>query len=258
MWVFFKYLKNVYTACDGQEGYEVYMTYKDDISIIISDINMPIKTGIEMVASIKDVNPDIEFILLTAYSDPKHMLEAIRLGVSNYCIKPVIIQDVMTHIQKICEKQYNQLQLINKTHELKEYLEIVDQVAIVSTTDTKGIITSVNDIFCETSGYSKEELLGSPHNIVRHPDMHKNTFEEMWNTIKNGHTWRGKLKNKAKNGEAYYINANIFPLFEDDNTTIKGYMGVRFLTTELETEKRNFKQKSHPKSSEPKKCYDRI
>lgn len=235
--------KKVYTAVDGKDGYELFVKYQNEINIIISDINMPHKNGIEMISDIKKIKNDISIILLTAYSDPEHMLDAIRLGVSHYSIKPVIIKDIMTHIDEICEKQYNAKQLINKTNELREYLEIVDQVALVSTTDTKGIITYANEIFCETSGYTKEELIGQNHNIIRHPDMTKETFRDLWDTIKSGHTWRGKFKNKTKNGEAYYVNANIFPLFEDDNVTIKGFMGVRFLTTELETEKRNFKQK---------------
>lgn len=236
--------KNVYSASNGQEGYDVYAKYQDEISIVISDINMPELNGLEMIAKIKKIaQNDLSYILLTAYSEPHYLLDAIRLGVSHYSIKPIVIKDVMVHIEEICQKQYNAKQLINKTNELREYLEIVDQVAVVSTTDTKGIITSANDIFCETSGYTKEELIGKSHNIIRHPDTPKEVFTDMWHTIKSGHTWRGKLKNKSKQGEDYYVNANIFPLFEDDNITIKGYMGVRFLTTEIETEKRNFKQK---------------
>jgi PAS domain S-box-containing protein len=236
--------KNVYSASNGQEGYNIYTKYQDEINIIISDINMPELNGLEMIAKIKKIaKNDLSYILLTAYSEPHYLLDAIKLGVSHYSIKPIVIKDVMVHIEEICQKQYNAKQLINKTNELREYLEIVDQVAVVSTTDEKGIITSANDIFCETSGYTKEELVGQPHNIIRHPDTPKEVFTDMWHTIKSGHTWRGKLKNKSKQGEDYYVNANIFPLFEDDNVTIKGYMGVRFLTTEIETEKRNFKQK---------------
>jgi PAS domain S-box-containing protein len=236
--------KEVYCASNGNEGYELYLTQKENISIIISDINMPELNGLEMIAKIKKISDnDISFILLTAYSEPHYMLDAIKLGVSHYSVKPIVIKDVMVHLNEICQKQYNAKQLLNKTNELHEYLEIVNQVAIVSTTDENGIIVSVNDIFCDTSGYTKEELIGKPHNIIRHPDTPKELFADMWQTIKNGHTWRGKLKNKSKDGDCYYVFANVFPLFEDDNITIKGFMGVRFLTTEIETEKRNFKQK---------------
>ena len=244
-----KFFNKLVVGCDGKDGYNKYCEFAQtgkDIHIIISDINMPVKNGLEMISDIRKLNQNVPCILLTAYNEPEYMLEAIKQGVSRYVFKPVQVPDLMQHIEEICEQKYHK-QKIEKllvTHnELKQYIDTVDQVAIISKTDTKGNITYVNDIFCEISGYSQDELIGKPHNIIRHPDMQKELFKNLWDTIQDGNTWRGKIKNKSKDSEAYYVDAHIFPLFHDDQKTIKGYMGVRFLTTESEMEKRIFKQK---------------
>lgn len=124
----------------------------------------------------------------------------------------------------------------NDKFEKEQYLGIINQVAIITRTDTKGIITYVNEIFCEVSGYTKEELIGKPHNIIRHPDEPKSTYEIMWKQISSGKVFKGKLKNKAKDGTTYYVLAYILPIVKssDSGNVIVGYMGIRFLTTEEE------------------------
>ncbi len=109
---------------------------------------------------------------------------------------------------------------------LDKSLSIVDKYIIMSSTDEKGIILYASEAFCNISGYTKKELLGSPHNIVRHPDMSKNLFENMWNTIQSGKVWHGEIKNMKKNGEAYWVDATIEPRF-DINGRIIGYDAIR-------------------------------
>jgi len=98
-------------------------------------------------------------------------------------------------------------------------------VVLVSKTDTKGIITYANDAFVEISGYSREELLGKSHNIVRHPDMPPQAFKWLWDTIKLDRPWRGQVKNRCKNGDHYWVRATVAPIVE--NGTIIGYVSVR-------------------------------
>jgi aerotaxis receptor len=83
---------------------------------------------------------------------------------------------------------------------------------IVSKTDLKGKITYVNPAFIEVGGYSQEELIGSPHNIVRHPDMPPEAFGDMWQTLKSGEQWTGMVKNRRKNGDFYWVLANVTPI----------------------------------------------
>jgi aerotaxis receptor len=103
---------------------------------------------------------------------------------------------------------------------------------IVSKTDLKGIITFVNQEFVEVSGFTEEELLGKPHNIVRHPDMPKEAFADLWATLKAGRPWAGAVKNRAKNGDYYWVWASASPIFEDGQP--KGFMSIRSKLPEAE------------------------
>ncbi len=96
---------------------------------------------------------------------------------------------------------------------------------IVSTSDTKGVITHVNHVFVEMSGYTKKELLGKNHAILRHPDMPKMPFKELWDTIQSGKKWQGIIKNLRKDGGYYWVKATVIPNIK--NGVIVGYTSVR-------------------------------
>lgn len=100
-----------------------------------------------------------------------------------------------------------------------------DGKSIVSKTDLKGNITYVNPYFIEVSGFSQEELLGAPQNIVRHPDMPEEAFADLWRTVKSGLPWNGLVKNRCKNSNFYWVKANITPALENGKPV--GYMSVR-------------------------------
>ncbi|MBU2972008.1 methyl-accepting chemotaxis protein [Pseudoalteromonas sp. C2R02] len=96
---------------------------------------------------------------------------------------------------------------------------------LVSVTDTSGIITYVNEHFCKISGYAKEELIGQHHNIVRHPDMPKAAFSDLWSKLKRDDSWRGMVKNRCKNGGYYWVDAYVTPVY--DANRVIGYQSVR-------------------------------
>jgi aerotaxis receptor len=100
-----------------------------------------------------------------------------------------------------------------------------ENMLLVSTTDPKGRITYVNPAFIEVSGYSEDELLGKAHNIIRHPDMPSEAFADFWKTLQSGKPWTGFVKNRRKNGDYYWVQANATPLIE--NGKIAGYLSVR-------------------------------
>jgi methyl-accepting chemotaxis protein len=102
---------------------------------------------------------------------------------------------------------------------------LTDTESIVSNTDLKGVITYVNDTFIRISGYSREELIGVSHNIVRHPDMPPEAFADLWRSMKAGRPWTGLVKNRCKNGDYYWVLANATPIYENDR--VVGYMSVR-------------------------------
>ena len=102
---------------------------------------------------------------------------------------------------------------------------IEEDTLILSTTDTKGRITYVNQTFIEVSGFTEDELIGKAHNIVRHPDMPPEAFADLWKTLQDGKPWTGLVKNRRKNGEYYWVLGNATPLVE--NGRIVGYLSVR-------------------------------
>ncbi|MEZ5659565.1 MAG: methyl-accepting chemotaxis protein [Burkholderiaceae bacterium] len=97
--------------------------------------------------------------------------------------------------------------------------------ALVSTTDEKGRIVHCNESFIEASGFTRDELIGQPHNLIRHPDMPEEAFRDMWATIQQGRLWTGMVKNRRQNGDHYWVNANVTPLTAGDR--IVGYLSVR-------------------------------
>jgi aerotaxis receptor len=105
---------------------------------------------------------------------------------------------------------------------------------VVTKTDLTGIITYANDTFVDVSGFSRDELIGVSHNIVRHPDMPEVAFADLWRTIQAGHPWRGIVKNRARNGDFYWVEAYVTPLTE--NGRITGYMSVRTPPTRADVE----------------------
>lgn len=103
---------------------------------------------------------------------------------------------------------------------------------IVSETNSRGMINYANDDFCKIAGYTKEEIIGQPHNIVRHDDMPKVAFEDLWSTVKSGGIWNGIVKNKTKEGDYYWVNATVYKSI-DTNNEIR-YISVRVKPTEEE------------------------
>ncbi len=112
--------------------------------------------------------------------------------------------------------------------------EFRDGETIVSKTDLKGIITYVNPYFCEMSGYSEQESIGQPHNYIRHPDMPAEAFADLWATLKSGKSWTGMVKNRCKNGDYYWVEANATPIREHGQ--LIGYMSVRSKATRTQIE----------------------
>ncbi len=100
-----------------------------------------------------------------------------------------------------------------------------DSVALVSTTDLQSRINYANPAFIAISGFTQEELIGEPHHLVRHPDMPPEAFADLWNTVQSGQSWTGLVKNRCKNGDYYWVKANVTPLIENDKPV--GYMSVR-------------------------------
>lgn len=141
------------------------------------------------------------------------------------------IEKYANELEQKVEQRTKELELAKddievKSVNMKKYIDLIDKYIITSATDSEGNITEASIAFCTISGYTKEELIGKNHNILRHPDMPASIYKEMWDTISAGNIWRGEIKNLKKDGSSYWVDAIIEPKFHDDGT-IKGYYAIR-------------------------------
>ena len=163
------------------------------------------------------------------------MLHAI-FAIAEAFILVFIIQIQMKNHMALVNTEYDLKEEIKHRKKLfkeaQQFSSALDESNIISKTDTRGIITYVNDKFCETSGYSKEELIGKPQSIVRHADMSSETFKSLWEAISSKKIFRALIKNLKKSGEEYYVDSTIIPIL-NVNEEIEEYIGVRYDVTEL-------------------------
>lgn len=228
--------KNLYIAQDGRECLDLYFKHKPDI--LITDINMPFISGLDVIRKIHKMEGNPRIIIITAYNSQQSLLDAIELGVTEYLIKPIKLTRLENAIDQVCEK----IILEKKLFESHQYYEAFMKHFIVTTTDKDGVITDANERFCEISGFSREELVGKPHNICRHPDVPAEVFKEMWKAVSEKKAFKGVIKNRRKDGGFFVADSTVFPLL-DSNGEIREYMGVRQDVTEYERMREEARQK---------------
>lgn len=233
-----EFFEHITIATNGQEGLEHFN--KTNFDLIITDINMPVLNGLDMIKEIKQINQSIPIMVISAHNESKYFLDSIKLGVDGYLIKPLDIEHFVTSLEKITQKLKVEEQLENQRILSQQYQDAIDSTTIVSKTNPLGIITYVNENFCNISQYKQEELIGFNHNIVRHPDTKKETFEEMWKTIaQKKQEWMGIIKNKKKDGEAYYVNTTIKPILDKDENIIE-FLSLRHDISSVMSDKKHF------------------
>jgi len=231
-------LYNIFFATSGEKGIEQLENKR--YSLILLDINMPGIDGYQTASIIKDSSrtKDIPIIFLSANANKESIRKGFEYGGEDYITKPFdeeeLLHRVNTHISLFTAKESLRGEVDDAKLLLEQYKLAVDVASLVSKTDTKGIITYANDRFCEISKYSREELIGKPHNIIRSPDVSKTIFKNMWKTIQNKEIWTGLVKNRAKDGSAYFVEATIMPILGTNGEIIE-YIAMRTdITKELE------------------------
>lgn len=236
---------NLEICRDAEEGYLKFQESLSDFrkfDLIISEINLPAMNGLELLQMIRALDNEVSCIFITNSFESELMIKAINLNVQDYILKSFNLKIIDNKLQMICKDILYKKKYELQKNQMKSYMEILNQEALVSKTDLNGKIIFANDGFCEVSGFSRDELMGKSHNIVRHPDISKDLFKDMWTTIKNAKLWVGTLKNLAKDGTTYFINMKIIPIFDLTGKNIVEFMAVRFLVTESEIKKREFQK----------------
>ena len=227
-----EFFDDIVVAIDGQDGLDKFN--QNSFDLIISDINMPKLNGIEMTREILAKKHDQAIIIISAHNESDMLAELLNLGVEYFVQKPIVLEKLVQMLLKstkriietrLFHENVKKIERLNR--ELDSLVKGFDEHVIASRTDLKGVITYVSKAFCKIAGYSKEELVGKPHNMVRHPDMPKEAFKDMWQTIQNNKIWQGEVKNLKKDGSYYWVKANVAPYVDQGSGEIIGYSAIR-------------------------------
>ncbi len=227
---------NVITALNAQEGLEALQ--KHHINVVILDMELPDKHGLDFLREMKEEKEfcHIPVIVLSGTNNPEIVRSSLKAGASDFIKKPFNTEELTLKVALSVETNRKYTEVLCSQKMLEEYKLAINDSSIVSKTDINGVITYVNDEFCRISGYTKDELLGKPHNIVRHPDMSSSIFQEVWECIASGKPWRGTIKNRAKDGSSYFVKSVINPIVDADGEILE-YIAIRTDVSELETYK---------------------
>ena len=241
-----KLFKKIILVEDGLSALDIFresLNTQSKIDAVISDIKLPKLNGLDLLNEIRIYDGNVPFLYTSGFYESENLLKAIKLGVSEFFVKPIDAKEVITHVQKVCEKRYQESRIIHYQNEIKKYLEVIDQVAIVSRINKNSTYKFVNEFFQEVSGYKEDEIVGQETVMMKPDDVADSIYEEMWDELKKGKIWRGKLKHKAKDGVAFFVTSTIFPIFDESDNSKLEYISIEFLTTEDENQKREFKKK---------------
>ncbi|MFA6144889.1 MAG: HD domain-containing phosphohydrolase [Sulfurimonas sp.] len=231
----------VETASNGVEALKLYSQKAFDI--VITDIIMPVMNGVVMVRKIKELNPNQPIIITSASEESSYLLELINLGVAQFLLKPIKTEQIISILNEVVNNIYNQQKvdeltvqlkqdLLHQTTLLEQYKEVVDASSIVTKTNIYGKIIYANDQFCQKTGYSLNEILSNSHRIIRHPDMSREFYENLWKTILVKKIWNGTIKNIKKNGKNYITETTIKPILDEFGFILE-FISISHDVTEL-------------------------
>jgi len=244
--VFSNYVNEVIEAGDGDEALIVYKRHRDEgkpIDIVISDINMPKKNGIEFLEDLRKLSKKIPVIFTTAHTDSPILLDAIKYKVTSYVVKPIDFVKLLDEVLDCTKKRFKEKKHKEEKKDLHNHLSNIDQVAIVLKSDGDGNLIYANKAFYDISKYERTDIIGQEYNSVNHPDVSELVLREMWDDAKAKGIWNGKLKSKAKDDSIFYVNTTLIPIFDNENETITEYYHISFSITNYEQEKRDFKKR---------------
>ncbi len=220
-----KLLLKVTIVEDGEKALKI-LNQEENFSLILSDYEMPNLNGLELTRKIRSLNyyKNSPVIIITNSNQNDLKIEFYKHGANDIILKPILQEELISKVINIFLN-------LKQIQEIKTFNHLIDKNVITSTTNTRGKIISVSEAFCEISGYTKEELLGKNHNILKHPDMPDSIYKELWETISSGKVWKGELKNLKKNGDYYWVNAVIEPSFSKEGKIV-GYSAIRYDITD--------------------------
>jgi PAS domain S-box-containing protein len=206
--------------------------------VVVLDLHMPEVSGPELAAVLRERDNylDLPILFLSAETDLQQQLHALNLGGDDFLVKPVapkhFIEAVAVRARRSRQHGAIRRRLETSLYERQREHLTLNHHAIVSVGDTRGHIIDVNDRFCEISGYSRQELLGKNHRIVKSSLHSPDFYRRMWMTISSGQVWKGEICNRRRDGSHYWVESTITPFLDEAGKPYQ-YVSIRTDITQL-------------------------
>jgi len=221
----------ILSAENGAAGFNLFCEHKPDV--VLSDINMPVMNGIQMAKEIRSVNPMALIVILTAHSDASYLLDAIRLGINHYILKPIVHKILFETVDACLAQISLQRQVRFQDAYIRKLSRAIEQSPIaVVITDSTGAVEYTNSKFTDLTGYAPEEIEGQNLFDQAVPAHLPDSSGKIWSSISTGKGWHGDLVNKKKNGDTFWEIVDISQLLNDEGI-ITHYVVVREDITEI-------------------------
>lgn len=246
-----------YTVLEAKDGFEVISLVNNfDISLLLLDMDMPKVDGMRVLYEMRSKKQlqELPVFIFSNITDNNKIASILKNGANEFIHKNFSVEHLLikaenaiqayivhqelihlkTSLQNLVEHKTNQLKELNenleqqvryRTMELQQAKDIIDKYVIISNTDKSGMITDVSEAFANTSGYTKNELIGKYHSIIKDPHTPYEKYKQIWQKLEQGEVWDGEFKNKTKDGKEYFIQSHIIPM-KDINGEICGFMSV--------------------------------
>ena len=243
--ILYKFFNNVVVCSNGKDGIDNFLEKRQEyfVDIIICDKTLEDITGIEVLKKIREIDSEIPFIITSPKIEVDDLLIAIKYKATDYLSKPINGKDMIFCIERVCHNKYHERLKLLMQEDLEELRAVINEVALVSKTDLEGNITFINSYFTEITGYSQDEIIGQNRLILKDENTSALIYKDLFEKVKEGIIWEGKLKDISKTKEEYYIYLTVLPIYDKKNSNITEFMWISFLTTEAELEEKEFKKR---------------
>ena len=243
--ILYKFFNNVVVCSNGKDGIDNFLEKRQEyfVDIIICDKTLEDITGIEVLKKIREIDSEIPFIITSPKIEVDDLLIAIKYKATDYLSKPINGKDMIFCIERVCHNKYHERLKLLMQEDLEELRAVINEVALVSKTDLEGNITFINSYFTEITGYSQDEIIGQNRLILKDENTSALIYKDLFEKVKEGIVWEGKLKDISKTKEEYYIYLTVLPIYDKKNSNITEFMWISFLTTEAELEEKEFKKR---------------
>ncbi len=245
--IFSKIFGEVIICNDGALGLEQFKDYtinkKLKVDAIVSDINMPNMNGIEMVQAIRELDTEVPIVFTTAHGESNYLMDAIKLQIAYYALKPIDTTELLQNISKFCMIEHNKQLIFQKEKEISIYMDIINNISSMFKFNTNGHITESNDMLSEVSQYSTAELENIKIDDILHNDSIVANYNGLLNILDDNNSYKGKIKFIAKDGTTFYLNSTIIPSYNNSTAEIDGYIYIGFDQTTEELEKQRTMQR---------------